>query len=246
MTTLLIPKNASEWTQANLTAYKITIIDQDRTAFFDLGGRLPGLPMSLDALADTPDREAAVHVDDEYETEKYLHLLELAQGASRDAGGRVEGVEGQEQGTRRGGRLESAMAMFIERLLLKIGYDTERSLLLHRVGLPLTIAYTERLAQPSLAMWDTDELVTLLVQTDLYPFHSLLLSTGPEKVDPEASLIASAIASFQYNNRTHIASQAAPFSVTTRPRLPAQLSGSQGCIQLPRLVVMSRALPGHF
>ncbi|KAJ3516338.1 hypothetical protein NLJ89_g1179 [Agrocybe chaxingu] len=191
--------------------------DQDRTAFFDLGGRLPGLPMSLDALADTPDREVAVDVDDDYETEKYLHLLELAQGASHDASNRGEGGEGQEQGRRRGAGLESAMATFVERLLLKLGYDTERSLLLHGVGLPISIAGTERLARPSLAMWDTDELVTLLVQTDLLPSHSLSPSTGPEQVDPEASLIASAIASFQFNNRTRVASQAAPFSTIVFP-----------------------------
>ncbi|CAA7262261.1 unnamed protein product [Cyclocybe aegerita] len=209
------PKNASEWTQSDLSSYNITLIDQDRTAFFDLGGRLPGLPMSLDALADTADREAAVDVDDDYETEKYLHILELAWGASRNAESRGDG-QGRGQGRWRGARLESVMTTFVERLLLKLGYDTERSLLLHGVGLPLAIAGTERLTRPSLSMWDADELVTLLVQTDLSP-SPLSPGSGSEKIDPEAALIASAISSFQYNNRTRVASQSTPFSTIVLP-----------------------------
>ncbi|KAJ7731490.1 hypothetical protein B0H16DRAFT_1583442 [Mycena metata] len=100
-------KSGNDWTENELAAYNIRVVEQSLGEFFGIE-KLPSVPTSLYAFVTTTDRTDATD-DDTY---KLLHHLDLAHMPK----------VGQ----------EAAVDLFAEKLLEKLGYAEGRRIIMIR------------------------------------------------------------------------------------------------------------------
>jgi hypothetical protein len=139
MTTLTrIPKFGKGWTDHDLAAYNIQLVEQSLENFFNIQ-QLPLIPSALDAFSTTEDRSTATDDD----TNKLIHYLSIAQIP----------------------RFPQALAVevFIEKLLDKLGYASVRRLMTIRQTLPLRICGSTCSAQTGISIFDEDQLLLMVV-----------------------------------------------------------------------------------
>jgi hypothetical protein len=134
------PKSGNDWTQNELRAYNIQVIEQSLVEFFNQN-QLPPVPPTVRHFCETTDRALAPD-DDTY---KLLHYLDLAQNPK----------VGQ----------EAAVDNFAARLLETLGYASGRRVIVTRQALPLIICGTQCSAQTDVCICDENDYL-LLVQED--------------------------------------------------------------------------------
>jgi hypothetical protein len=134
-------KPGSDWTQNELAAYHITIVNQNKHEFFGSTDLPAPVVPSLAGFMTTEDREHAV----DGATRKLLHYLDLA----------LDPQVGQ----------EAAVDNFAAKLLEKLGYDEGDRIIFIRRALPLVICGVHSIAQTDVCVMDDNE-VLLLLQED--------------------------------------------------------------------------------
>jgi len=133
-------KSGNDWTQNELRAYNIQVVEQSLVEFFNRD-QLPPLPLAVRHFCETTDRALAPD-DDTY---KLLHYLDLAQNPK----------VGQ----------EAAVDNFAARLLETLGYALGRRVIVTRQALPFVICGTQCSAQTDVCVCDDNDYL-LLVQED--------------------------------------------------------------------------------
>lgn len=133
-------KIGNDWTQNELRAYNIQVVEQSLVEFFNQN-QLPPVPPAVRHFCETTDRALAPD-DDTY---KLLHYLDLAQNPK----------VGQ----------ETSVDNFAARLLETLGYASGRRVIVTRQALPLVICGTQCSAQTDVCICDENDHL-LLVQED--------------------------------------------------------------------------------
>ncbi|KAJ7474856.1 hypothetical protein FB451DRAFT_1246845 [Mycena latifolia] len=133
-------KPGNDWTENELAAYNIHVVEQPLVDFFGIE-ELPPVPASLHAFVATEDRAVAPDTD----TYKLLHHLDLAH-------------------TPKIGQ-EAAVVLFAEKVLEKLGYAVGHRIIMIRQALPLFICGSNCSAQTGVCILDSNAIL-LLVQED--------------------------------------------------------------------------------
>jgi hypothetical protein len=133
-------KSGNDWTQNELRAYNILVVELPLTEFFNQN-QLPPVPPTLRQFCETTDRALAPD-DDTY---KLLHYLDLAQNPK----------VGQ----------EAAVDNFAARLLEMLGYASGHRVVVTHQALPLVICGMQCSAQTDVCICDENDYL-LLVQED--------------------------------------------------------------------------------
>lgn len=158
-------KSARDWTANELYAYNITVVPQNKEAFFDTTDftepSLPGF-MVAETRQDARDKR----------TRQLLHYLELA----------MDPKSGH----------ETAVVNFAAELLKSLKYDDEDSIVFTQRTIPFLTCGKNSVAQIDVCVIDEDGMIMLLLQED-----KRLTNMN----DPEAQVIAAAIATYAFNNR---------------------------------------------
>ncbi|KAF9471173.1 hypothetical protein BDN70DRAFT_978410 [Pholiota conissans] len=133
-------KSRSDWTQAELDAYNITIISQDATTFFGVP-HLPQPHVSQELLA----KESAIDMVDDKNTE-LINLLDLAMVPSPE---------------------DSAVDDFAVKLFNTLGYVRRHRVARTRKDIPLLICREWRHSKTDVCILDREQNdITLLLQED--------------------------------------------------------------------------------
>jgi hypothetical protein len=135
------PKSGNDWTQNELRAYNIQVIEQSLVEFFNQN-QLPSVPPTVRHFCETTDRALAPD-DDTY---KLLHYLDLAQNPK----------VGQ----------EAAVDNFAARLLETLGYASGRRVIVTRQALPLIICGTQCSAQTDVCICDENDYLLLVENSE--------------------------------------------------------------------------------
>jgi hypothetical protein len=133
-------KSGNDWTQNELRAYNIQVVELSTLEFFDTGYSFR-VPSTMRNFCETKDR-ALARDDDTY---KLLHYFDLAHNP----------MVGQ----------EAAVDSFAARLLERMGYASGRRAIVTRQALPLIICGTQCSARMGVCVCDENDYV-LLVQED--------------------------------------------------------------------------------
>ena len=134
-------KSGDEWTQSDLRAYNIQVVEQSLAEFFNLS-QLPPVSPAVRHFCETTDRFRAPD-DDTY---KLLHYLDLAQNPKI----------GQ----------EAVVDSFMARLLETLGYASGHRVIVTHQAIPLIACGTQCSAQTDVCICDENGCYLLLVQTD--------------------------------------------------------------------------------
>ena len=165
-------KSSSDWTRNELLAYNITVSSQSPEAFY-----LQPLP-ELASLA----------TDSGFDPNLLSGTLST-QGLSRETHRLLEYLD---MASRPNSNQESAVHDFAKEILRALGYELRGSLLRSHYVIPLLISGDQtRSAQTSVCLVQGRSGIILIP----------MVHEDKTTVDPEPQVIASAIATFQYNNR---------------------------------------------
>ncbi|KAK2467959.1 hypothetical protein APHAL10511_000254 [Amanita phalloides] len=134
------PKSGSDWTQNELQAYNIQVVEQSMVEFFNQD-QLPPVPPVVHHFCETTERALAPD-DDTY---KLLFHLNLTQNPKVGQEAAVDDT-------------------FAARLLETLGYAAGRRIIVTRQALPLIICGKQCSAQMDMCICDDNEFLLLLVQ----------------------------------------------------------------------------------
>jgi len=143
-------KSGNDWTQNELRAYNIQVVEQLLVEFFNQN-QLPPVPPTVCHFCETTDRALAPD-DDTY---KLLHYLDLTQNPK----------VGQ----------EAAVNNFAARQLATLGYTSGQQVIVTRQALPLIICGTQCSAQTNICICDENDYLLLVQEDKIWkiPNHSL-------------------------------------------------------------------------
>ena len=167
-----IAKSASDWTQGELLAYNISVKHQSSYDFFGFE------PDSALNQVDPQFLSNNLRLDSDNSevSDETLRLLEYLNLATRVNVGQ-----------------ESAISDFVKEILRILGFEERGTLLRSRYAIPFTISGdSSRSAQTNVCLVHGSSSILFIVQEDKDTISGK---------DPEAQVIAEAIATFQYNNR---------------------------------------------
>ena len=165
-------KSAMKWTNRDLLAYNIHLVQEDQATFF--GKKDLPLPQ----------------VDPELlQVEHYANMVALPNRRLMSA---VDSVMMKE---------ESAILPFLLHLVNMVGYDTTGNRILSRRNkIPLVISGKRKYPVIDFCLWDnTQKTIDLLFQEDK---HFRTSNSADEQYCPEARLILKALLAFRNNNRS--------------------------------------------